>query len=49
MVIEVKLLQKAKAKLPILVTLLGIVVFLQPDVNMFVDVSIMALHFSLES
>ena len=33
----------------IIVPLLGIIVLLQPIINLFVEVSIMALQFSLES
>ena len=42
--IDVKPLQYAKAQLPILVTSLGITVFLQPLINTLVAVSIMALQ-----
>ena len=49
MVMEVKLLLPEKAKTPMLVTLPGMIVFLQPTINVFVDVSIIALQFPLES
>jgi len=41
--------QPLKAAVPMVVTLLGIVVFLQPTIRVFVSVSIMALQLSLES
>ena len=40
----VKLEQSANAQSPILVTLLGIIVFPQPKINVFESVSIIALH-----
>ena len=45
--IEVRPEQPEKARVPIFVTLLGIYVFLQPAINVFEDVSIIALQFSL--
>jgi len=48
MVMEVRV-QPSKAELPMLVTLLGITVFLQPTTNVFVAVSIIALHLLRES
>ena len=42
-------LQPPKALPPMLVTLLGITVFLQPVINVFVAVSIIALQLSRES
>ena len=47
-VIEVRLLQPEKAHCPILVTLLGIAVFLHPRIKEFVAFSIIALQLSLE-
>ena len=47
--IEVRLLQPEKAYLPMEVTLLGIIVFLQPAINVFVAVSMMALQSLRES
>ena len=44
MVTEVSPEQPEKARSPIEVTELGMVVFLQPTINVFVDVSIMALQ-----
>ena len=49
MVTLVKPLQPSNAQSPILVTELGIIVFLHPLINVFVAVSIMALQFSRES
>ena len=49
MVTLVKPLQPEKAELPIEVTELGMVVFLQPASKVFVAVSIIALQLSLES
>ena len=49
MVMLVKPLQLENAQSPILVTELGIIVFLHPLINVFVAVSIMALQFSRES
>ena len=46
---EVKPLQPLKASLPMEVTLLGITVFRQPTISVFVAVSIMALQLSLLS
>lgn len=48
MTIEVKS-QPSKAEIPILVTLLGITAFLQPIINVFVAVSIIALQLPRES
>jgi hypothetical protein len=48
-VIDVRSLQPEKAFLPMLVTLLGMVVFLHPAINVFEAVSIMALQLSRES
>ena len=42
-------MQPSKQSLPKLVTELGIVVFLQPAIIVFEEVSIIALQFSLES
>ena len=47
--IEVKPVQVLKQDDPQLVTEFGIVVFLQPATIVFVEVSIIALQFSLES
>ena len=49
MVMEVRLLHPWKAPCPMEVTLLGIIVFLQPDFNVFDAVSIIALQLSRES
>ena len=49
MVMEVRLLQTAKASDPIFVTLDGIMVFLHPATNVFEAVSIMALQLLRES
>ena len=49
MVTLVKPLHSSNAWLPILVTELGMIVFLQPLINVFVAVSIIALQFSRES
>ena len=49
MVILVRLLQPEKAELPILVTLVGIIVFIQPAINVLVLVSMMALQLLRES
>ena len=46
---EVKPLQPEKALRPILVTLLGIVLFLHPDINVLDDVSMIALQLLRES
>ena len=46
---EVKPVQPEKHQFPKLVTELGIVVFLQPAIIVFEEVSIIALQFSLES
>ena len=48
-IISVNPMQSSKALLPIVVTLLGMNVFLQPIINVFVSVSIIALHSFLES
>lgn len=47
-VMEVRLLQPEKAQLFMLVTLLGIAVFLHPRIKEFVAFSIIALQLSLE-
>ena len=49
MVTEVRPLQPSKALSPMLVTSLGMTVFLQPAINVFVEVSIIALQLSRES
>ena len=49
MVTEVRLVQSSKALLPMLVTLLGIMVFLQPTISVFDAVSIIALQLLRES
>lgn len=49
MVIDVRPEQPEKAPPPMLVTLLGIVVFLHPNINVLVEVSIIALQLSRES
>ena len=49
MVIDVKLEQPSKAPAPMLVTLLGMTVFLHPAISVLVAVSIIALQFSRES
>ena len=49
MVIDVKLSWPSKQLEPKLVTELGMVLFLQPAINLFVEVSMIALQFSLES
>ena len=49
MVTDVSPLQPEKAHDPMLVTLLGIVVVLQPAIRVFVDDSIIALQLFLES
>ena len=46
MVIEVKPEQLLNALLPMLVTVFGITVFIQPKIRVFDDVSIMALQLS---
>ena len=46
---EVRLLQPEKALLPMDVTLLGIIVFLHPNINVFDDCSIIALQLPRES
>ena len=46
---EVRLEQPEKAYSPILVTPLGMIVFLQPNTNVLLSVSIMALQLSRES
>ena len=46
---EVRLLQFENAEFPIPVTVLGIVVFLQPIIKVFVEVSIIALQSFRES
>ena len=48
-VTEVRPLQPEKALSPMDVTLLGMVVFLQPCINVLLAVSIMALQLSRES
>ena len=45
----VRLAQFWKAPSPIVLTELGIIVFMHPVMRVFVDVSIIALHLSLES
>ena len=47
--ILVRLLQPWNADEPMLVTEFGIIVFLHPDINVFVDVFIIALQLSRES
>jgi hypothetical protein len=49
MVTEVRLEQPRNASYPMLVTELGMVVFLQPVINVFVDVSMIALQLLRES
>ena len=49
MMMEAKLVHPSNATSPMLVTLLGITVELQPRINVFVAVSIMALQLFLES
>ena len=49
MVIDVKLKHPLKHFSPKLVTELGMVLFLQPAISLFVAVSMIALQFSLES
>ena len=49
MVILVRLVQPLNAELPIEVTELGIIVFLQPVIKVFEDVSIIALQSFRES
>ena len=49
MVTEVRPEQPVKALSPIEVTKLGMIVLLQPTINLFVDVSIIALQLSRES
>lgn len=49
MAMEVKLLQPEKQEAPRLVTEFGINVFLHPANNLLVEVSMIALQFSLES
>jgi len=49
MVMEVRPEQPANAKPPMLVTLLGTTVFLQPAINLFDALSMIALQLSLES
>ena len=46
---DVRSVQPANAPFSIDITVLGIVVFLQPRINAFFDVSIMALQLSRES
>ena len=48
-IIEVSSSQQENAKSPIDVTLSGIIVFLQPLISLFVDVSIIALQLLRES
>ena len=48
-VMEVKPLQLLKAPSPMLVTELGITVFMQPEISVLVEVSIIALQVFLES
>ena len=48
-VTDVKLEQPSKAPAPMLVTLLGMTVFLHPAISVLVAVSIIALQFSRES
>jgi hypothetical protein len=45
-IMEVRYLHPLKALFPILVTLLGIMVLWHPYINLFIDVSIIALHCS---
>ena len=47
--IDVRLLQPTNALFPMIVTVLGIIVFWQPVINLLVDVSIMALQLLRES
>ena len=49
MITEVRFSQPANAHRPIAVTLLGIMVFLQPNINVLLSVSIMALQLLRES
>ena len=49
MVMEVRELQPQNAEFPMLVTLEGIIVVLQPWINVFVEVSIIALQLLRES
>ena len=49
MVMEVRPVQPLKAPTPIDVTLLGIVDFLQPTINEFVSLTMIALQLSRES
>lgn len=49
MVIEVRLLHPWKAPVPMEITLFGITVFLQPNLNLFDAVTIIALQLSRES
>ena len=46
---EVKLVRPEKARSPMLVTLLGMVVFGQPAINVLLSLSMIALQLSLES
>ena len=46
---SVKPLQPAKAQLPMLATLLGMILFLHPTINVLVSVSIIELQLSRES
>jgi hypothetical protein len=46
---EVRLVHLEKAELPIEITLLGMIVFLHPVINVFEEVSMMALQLSRES
>ena len=48
-VTEVRPEQPEKAQSPMLVTLLGILVVLHPEISSFVDVSMIALQLFLES
>ena len=49
MLTEFNIVKHSKAMSPILVTELGIIVFIQPATKVFVPVSIIALHLSRES
>ena len=49
MMIEVRPVHPSKAEAPIHLTLFGITVVLHPEINLFVDVSIIALHPPRES
>ena len=49
MVIDVRLVHQPNAKSPMVVTLLGMVEFLHPNINVLLAVLIIALQFSRES